>query len=128
MFEFYPWIKETKPIVLLYLKTKFCDWKISTDLYMKKADRHQYLRNGLSHNLLCLSRCYNLKGCVLRKMTCRSTYVKWDYGLRKELFQTKFSKKSFFDWEKNNKTKIKGVAFVIRYHSTFNNNKEYPRT
>ena len=117
-------------INFLDLNVKLCDGKLQTSLYVKPIDRHQYLHLRSSHpNHTKRSIVYSQTLRVSRacsqeedyKNYCnqmKSWFLKCSYP--EHLIDTEIKKVKFKSREKTEKSKSKGVPFVVTYHPSLN--------
>ena len=116
-----------KEIPFLNLKVGIKDGKITTDLYVKDTDRHQYLHYTSAHpyhtnksvvfsQALRLSRLCTYEKDFKRHMAgMKQWFAKRDYP--QDLINTEMNKVKFpFVGNKNNNKKEKGIPFVVTFH------------
>ena len=114
-------------INFLDLKVSLLDNKLSTDLYIKPTDRHQYLHYSSSHpdhtkksivysQTLRLNRVCSVEAdFVRRKKEMKSWFLKRGYPeniINREMEKVKFKKQVF----SRRGVVTKGVPLVIKYH------------
>ena len=114
------------------------DGKITTDLYVKDTDRHQYLHYTSAHpyhtkksvifsQALRLSRLCTYEKDFKRHMAgMKQWFAKRDYP--KDLIKTEMNKVKFpFVENKNNNKKEKGIPLVVTFHPSLGSilNKNY---
>ena len=117
-----------KEIPFLDLKVGIKDGKITTNLYVKDTDRHQYLQYTSAHphhtkrsvvfsQTLRISRlCTFERDFKSHKAEMRQWFAKRDYPqdvIDSEMNKVKFS---FIDSNNRNRTNRKGIPFVVTFH------------
>ena len=116
-------------INFLDLNVKFSSGKLHTSLYVKPTDCHQYLHFQSSHpkhtkksivysQTLSVSRTCSQEDYKNYCNQMKSWFLKRSYP--EHLIDTEMKKVKFKSREKTEKSKLKGVPFVVTYHPSLN--------